>query len=134
MRSYYVYIIMNRSGMPYTGFTNSLQHRVRQHRDGEAGFTARYRVTKQVYYEVTDDVWAAIAREKQIKGWTHDKKIALIRCQNPAMKDLAPELFGWRAAQFSVKGRTAQGRRSSVSRSAAGQSNRAHRQILPSSG
>jgi putative endonuclease len=115
MRTYCLYIMMNRSGMPYTGFTNSLQHRVGQHRDGESSFTGRYRLVKLVYYEVTNDVWAAIAREKQIKGWTHDKKIALIRSQNPAMKDLAPELFGWRAAQFRTAGR-AKVRRSSVSR------------------
>lgn len=102
MRSYYVYIMMNRSGMPYTGFTNDLESRVSQHRDWMGKFTSRYRLTKLVYYEVTEDVWAAIRREKEIKGWTRAKKLALIRSQNPAMKDLAPELFSWRAAQFGV--------------------------------
>jgi putative endonuclease len=126
--------MMNRSGMPYTGFTNSLPHRVQQHRDGKSRFTNRYRLAKLVYYEVTDDVWSAIAREKQIKGWTHDKKIALIRSQNPAMKDLAPELFGWPAAQFSATRRPAQGRGTSMSPSAEGGRDGLHRQILPPSG
>jgi putative endonuclease len=104
MRSYYVYIMMNRSGVPYTGFCNDLERRTAEHREGLSGFTGRYRLVKLVYYEVTDDVWAAIRREKQLKGWTRKKKAALIRSMNPAMKDLAPELFGWRAAQFSVTG------------------------------
>jgi putative endonuclease len=102
MRSYYVYIMMNRSGMPYTGFCNDLQRRTAEHRHGVSGFTSRYRLTKLIYYEVTEDVWAAIRREKEIKGWTRAKKMELIRSQNPALKDLAPGLFGWRAAQFSV--------------------------------
>jgi len=102
MRSYYVYINMNRSGMPYTGVCNNLERRTAEHRSGSGGFTGRYRLVKLVYYEVTEDRWAAIRREKEIKGWTRAKKMALIRSQNPAMRDLAPELFGWRAAQFSV--------------------------------
>jgi len=57
---------------------------------------------KLVYFEVFDDPYLTIAREKQIKGWTREKKLALIRTQNSAMKDLAPQLFGWRPAQFSV--------------------------------
>jgi putative endonuclease len=110
MRSYYVYIMMNRSGMPYTGVTNSLRHRVDQHRHGRSSFTGRYRLTKLVYCEVTEDVWDAIRREKEIKVWSRAKKMDLIRSQNPAMKDLAPELFGWRAAQFSVPKRRARGK------------------------
>jgi hypothetical protein len=51
---------------------------------------------------VTDGPYAAITREKQIKGWTRAKKLALIRAEDWAMKDLAPPLSGWRAGQFSV--------------------------------
>lgn len=121
MRSYYVYMMTNRSGTLYTGITNNLPRRVWEHRQGLGGFTAKYRLVKLVCYEATEDVWAAIRREKQIKGWTRARKLALIRETNPAMKDLAPELFGWRAGQFSVARRSS--RRSVF-----------QRQILPSSG
>jgi putative endonuclease len=113
MRSYYVCIMMNRSGMPYTGFSNNLERRTAEHRAGVRGFTSRYRLVKLVYYEVTDDVWAAIRREKEIKGLTRAKKMALVRSQNPAMKDLAPELFGWRGTQFCVTSRSTGMRRPS---------------------
>ncbi len=102
MRSYYVYVMTNRSGTLYTGFSNNLERRVGEHRESMSAFTSRYRLVKLVFYEVTEDVWAAIRREKEIKGWTRAKKLALIRERNPAMRDLAPQLFGWRAGQFSV--------------------------------
>lgn len=53
------------------------------------GFTKKYNITKLVYYEETDDVQAAIEREKQIKGWLRRKKIALIESINPEWKDLS---------------------------------------------
>lgn len=81
---------------------------------------------KLVYYEVTNDVWAAKAREKAIKAWTRDKKMALNRSQNPAMKELAPELFGWRAAQFSVTAPSRKGKRNTVSRTGGGRGDRTH--------
>lgn len=56
------------------------------------GFTKKYNITKLVYYEETNDVQAAIAREKQIKGWLRRKKIALIESMNPEWKDLSA---GW---------------------------------------
>jgi hypothetical protein len=56
------------------------------------GFTAKYDCTKLVYYEVTNDVWGAIAREKQIKGWIRRKKVAI----NPAFDDLSIE---WTASR-----------------------------------
>ena len=55
------------------------------------GFSARYSLDKLVYYESTADVQAAIAREKQIKGWLRERKIALIESQNPEWKDLGIE-------------------------------------------
>ncbi|TET87814.1 MAG: GIY-YIG nuclease family protein, partial [Dehalococcoidia bacterium] len=57
------------------------------------GFTRRYNLTKLVYYEVTNDVQAAIEREKQIKGWLRKKKIALIEAMNPRWADLGEEWF-----------------------------------------
>jgi putative endonuclease len=90
MRHYYVYIMTNRSGTLYTGVTNNLQRRVYQHKHKLVpGFTCTYNITRLVYYEETSDVRAAIAREKQIKGWLRAKKIALIESMNPGWEDLS---------------------------------------------
>src|SRR5713101_7756647 len=91
MRDYHVYIMTNRSGTLYTGVTNDLERRVSEHKLGLSKLTKRYRITKLVYYETTSDITSAIEREKEIKGWSRDKKLALIRCKNAAMKDLAWE-------------------------------------------
>jgi putative endonuclease len=65
-----------------------------QHKDGEtSGFTSRYKVDRLVYYEVFKYVKSAIAREKQIKGWTRLRKIALIQSTNPSWRDLTND-FG----------------------------------------
>ena len=93
MRDYCVYIMTNRSGMFYTGVTNNLPIRVYQHKNGMGGFTSRYRMTRLVYYESTQNVLSAIAREKQIKGWRRDKKIALIRSMNPRFLDLSSDIW-----------------------------------------
>jgi hypothetical protein len=53
------------------------------------GFTTKYNITRLVYYEATDDIGAAIEREKQIKGWLRRKKIALIDAVNPEWRDLS---------------------------------------------
>ena len=109
MRSFYVYIMTNRSGTLYVGVTNDLQRRLLEHRVGNgSSFTARYRLVKLIHYEVTEGPHAAITRDKEIKGWTREKKLALVRSENPALKDLAPELFGLRAGQFSVTKRTSE--------------------------
>ena len=101
--NFFVYILTNKNGTTlYIGVTNDLERRILEHRAGLGRFTEKYRLVKLLYYEVTGDVYAAICREKQLKGWLREKKLALIRSQNPAMKDLAPELCGWRAGQFSV--------------------------------
>jgi len=84
----------NRRGTLYAGVTNDLRRRVAQHQQGKSVFTSRYRIGKLVYYETTQDVRAAIGREKQIKGWTRAKKVALVTATNPAWKDLSPEVFG----------------------------------------
>ena len=91
-RTYYVYILANRSRTLYLGVTNSIHRRVLQHRDGTASeFTRRYMVRRLVYVESTSDVRAAIAREKQIKGWLRAKKIELIDAANPEWTDLAAD-------------------------------------------
>ena len=90
MMQYYVYIMANRSKMLYTGVTNDLQRRVYEHQHHLIeGFTSRYQVTRLVYFEETTDVYAAIAREKQIKGWLRAKKMTLIESVNPEWRDLS---------------------------------------------
>jgi putative endonuclease len=92
-KEYYVYIMTNATRTLYVGVTSNLEQRVYQHKNKVAeGFTARYNVTWLVYYASTNDVVEAIAREKQIKGWTRAKKIALISEFNPEWKDLT---FDW---------------------------------------
>ncbi len=88
---YYVYMLTSEyNKVLYTGVTNSLQRRLYEHvNDLNEGFSAKYNVHKLVYYETTDDVKAAIAREKQIKGWTRNKKEALINSINPEWRNLA---------------------------------------------
>ncbi len=68
-------------------------NRLAKHRERKVpGFTARYNVTRLVYYEVFGSAGAAIAREKQLKGWTRAKKIALIESKNPQWRDLTGEI------------------------------------------
>ena len=94
-RQYYVYVLTNRSQTLYGGVTNDLGRRVYEYRQKLVpGFTAKYNVTRLVYYEVTPDVRAAISREKQIKGWTRARKLQLVTEFNPAWRDLSSELFG----------------------------------------
>ena len=72
--------------------TNNLSRRVAEHRDGATGgFTRKYRINQLVYFEEFRDVRDAIAREKQIKAWRREKKIALIEGMNPHWDDLATE-------------------------------------------
>ena len=94
MKSYFVYIMTNRSKTLYTGVTNNLERRVFEHKNKlVAGFTSKYNITKLVYYEETSNVHAALAREKQIKGWRRAKKIALIEAENPEWKDISLEWY-----------------------------------------
>jgi putative endonuclease len=68
-RSYFGYILANRSGTPYTGVTNDLERRIAEHKSKlSPSFSARYNTTRLVYYEHTDDVWSALEREKQLKA------------------------------------------------------------------
>lgn len=73
--------------------TNNLERRVYEHKGKLVdGFTKRYNIPKLVYYEVTRDIHAALAREKQLKGWLRSKKIAQVESMNPGWKDLS---VGW---------------------------------------
>jgi len=93
MNQYYVYIMTNRSKTLYTGVTNDLIRRVYEHKNKMVeGFTKKYNITKLVYFKETEDIQAAILREKQIKGWLRSKKMALIESVNPQWKDLSE---GW---------------------------------------
>ena len=93
MDRYFVYIMNSPTGTLYTGMTNDLHHRVYEHKNKLVkGFTSKYNVTRLAYFEETSDVKAAIAREKEIKGWRRSKKLALIKTQNPKWQDLAE---GW---------------------------------------
>ena len=84
----------NRSKTLYTGVTNNLERRVYEHKNKlVTGFTSKYNITKLVYYEETSDVYSALAREKQIKGWLRAKKVALIEAENPEWKDLSLEWY-----------------------------------------
>jgi putative endonuclease len=87
---YFVYIMTNRyNTVLYTGVTNDLRRRVLEHKSGQGGhFTSKYRVNKLVYYEAGSDIVAAIAREKQIKAGSRQKKIELIESMNPEWRDL----------------------------------------------
>jgi len=92
MKQYYVYLMANRSKTLYVGMTNHLQRRVYEHKHMvKDGFTRRYLVDRLLYYEVTDDVSSAIAREKQIKGWRRSKKVAQVESRNPRWQDLASD-------------------------------------------
>ena len=88
---YYVYIMTNaHKTVLYTGVTNNLRRRVFEHKNhlDKGSFTDQYNCEYLIYYEATTDVESAIAREKQIKGWTRNKKIRLIESKNPNWYDL----------------------------------------------
>jgi putative endonuclease len=91
MCHYYVYILTNWSRTTlYTGMTNDLARRLYQHRTKAfSGFTARYHIDRLIHYECFQDVYDAIAREKEIKGWVRAKKNALITEHNPEWADLS---------------------------------------------
>ena len=89
-RQFYVYIMTNQADrVLYTGVTNDLKKRVWQHRNGiGAEFTKRYKLHKLVYYEIAEEPYAAITREKQIKAGSRQKKLDMINGFNPEWRDL----------------------------------------------
>ena len=90
MRSY-VYILASHAPALYVGVTNDLRRRVLEHKAhmNPRSFASHYRITRLVWYEEYGDISAAIEREKKIKGWRREKKLALIERTNPGWLDLA---------------------------------------------
>jgi putative endonuclease len=87
---FWVYIMSSSSGTLYIGMAGFIDTRVFQHKSGEIdGFTSKYQCSRVVYYEQYDDVYVAKRRERQLKGWRREKKIALIEKMNPRWEDLA---------------------------------------------
>ena len=91
---YYVYIVTNKNdSVLYIGVTSDLDGRIYEHRERlTEGFTKQYQATKLIYYEDYPDPLSAIDREKQLKGWRREKKIALIQKRNPRWNDLFEEI------------------------------------------
>jgi putative endonuclease len=89
-KKYYVYILTNNTNkVLYIGVTNDLNRRIYEHKNKLVeGFSKKYNLNKLVYYEMTDDIQAAIQREKQLKNWHREWKINLINSTNPAWEDL----------------------------------------------
>ncbi|MEA5602884.1 GIY-YIG nuclease family protein [Nostoc sp. UHCC 0252] len=89
-KQYYLYIMTNNyNTVLYTGVTNNLQRRVYEHKEKNIeGFTKKYNINKLVYYEIFEDAYTAISREKQIKAGSRQKKIDLVNSTNQEWKDL----------------------------------------------
>lgn len=93
-RCYFVYILSSLSGTLYVGLTDNLRTRLTQHQNGTFdGFTKKYKVNRLMYYESYSDPLAAERRERQLKKFRREKKIALFREINPQWKDLAGEIL-----------------------------------------
>ena len=88
---YFVYIMTNKTdSVMYVGVTNDIKRRVYEHKNGIVdGFTKRYCVNKLVYYEIYDDIYLAICREKQLKKWVRKKKNELVETKNPKWEDIS---------------------------------------------
>jgi len=93
-KNYFVYILTNKgNSVLYTGVTNNLVRRVYEHKEKLVeGFTKRYNCSKLVWYEMYDDSYNAILREKQIKAGSRKKKLDMINRMNPEWKDLYDEI------------------------------------------
>ena len=88
--TWYVYVLVSKTGTIYTGVTNDVERRLWKHKTGSAkGFARRYGVNRLVYVEEFGDVDDALAWEKTIKGWTRAKKNALVEEENPSWDDLS---------------------------------------------
>ena len=90
----YTYILFSqRNGTLYVGVTSNLKKRITEHKEKQIpGFTERYGVDKLGYFEEYSDIRLAIQREKELKGWTRKKKIALLETSNPHWEDLFDKL------------------------------------------
>ena len=89
---YHVYMMASASGVLYLGVTRDLERRVLEHKKkARDGFSSRYNTVRLVYFEAFAQVKSAIAREKEIKGWRREKKVALLEGMNPEWKDLSED-------------------------------------------
>jgi putative endonuclease len=89
MQQYFVYILASKRLVLYIGVTNDLRRRIYEHKNGIfEGFTKQYNVDRLLYVEPFDDITQAIAREKQLKGWSRAKKLVLIQRVNPEMNEI----------------------------------------------
>jgi putative endonuclease len=96
MKPGYTYIIGSSTGTLYVGVTSDIYTRIQQHKNGTfEGFSKRYNCIRLLYYDSHEDINQSIACEKQLKGWRREKKLNLIRTQNPTFEDLA-ESWGWK--------------------------------------
>jgi putative endonuclease len=94
VKNYYVYIMASKSGTLYVGITSDIRKRVYEHKSHLVpGFTDKYDVDRLVYFEVIGDSISAIEREKQIKKWRRQKKVALIDTANPEWNDLSQDWY-----------------------------------------
>ena len=93
-KQYYVYIMTNpKNTVLYTGITGNISRRIYEHKtEGAEGFIKKYNVKKLVYVEICNDPLTAITREKQIKGGSRAKKIALIEKENPNWNDISDQI------------------------------------------
>lgn len=92
---YFVYILSNSSRSTfYIGVTNNLYRRIEEHMNGYVdSFTKKYNVKSLVYYEIFNDIYNALTREKQLKRWTRNKKLLLIKSVNPNLEDLKNKIL-----------------------------------------
>jgi len=98
---YFTYMVASRSHTLYIGVTGDLRRRVFQHKWKEHdGFTARYNCDRLVWIERHQDVRIAIAREKELKGWRREKKVALIEAANPAWTDISRDWYEYEPADY----------------------------------
>lgn len=89
-KTYWVYILTNRSGTLYVGMTSDLERRIAEHRAGHYpnAFTERYAIDRLIYAEPYASARNAVQRERQLKSWRRAKKVALINAVNPSWRDL----------------------------------------------
>ena len=92
---FFVYILASLSGTLYVGLTDDLRRRVEEHKLGLVdSFTKKYNVNRLMYYETFQDSKVAENRERQIKKWRREKKLALFVKTNPRWEDLSKQLSG----------------------------------------
>jgi putative endonuclease len=94
VKTFFVYILASKSGTLYVGVTNNIKKRVYEHKNHLVpGFTDKYDINRLLYFEEIGDSASAINREKQIKAWRREKKVALIDSLNPEWIDLSRDWY-----------------------------------------